>query len=93
MSHRHIHNSSNGLVRKSLSGGVALNPTFHSKLSCTHHARSTNILYTYTATKVEYAATSSSSTRITVFSGEGADSEPVHADYACHEMLTSFLLW
>ncbi|KAG1748052.1 DAK1 DegV-like protein [Suillus lakei] len=73
MSHKHIYNSSDGLVLKSLRGAVALNPA----------------LRLHAATKIVYIANPSPSTRIAVLSGGGAGHEPAHAGYTGHGMLTS----
>ncbi|KAG2148927.1 DAK1 DegV-like protein [Suillus clintonianus] len=73
MSHKHIYNSSDGLVLKSLRGAVALNPA----------------LRLHASTKIVYVANTPPSTRIAVLSGGGAGHEPAHAGYTGHGMLTS----
>ncbi|KAG0704151.1 DAK1 DegV-like protein [Suillus ampliporus] len=73
MSQKHIYNSSDGLVLKSLRGAVALNPA----------------LRLHTATKTVYVANASPSTRIAILSGGGAGHEPAHAGYTGHGMLAS----
>ncbi|KAF5372202.1 hypothetical protein D9758_005026 [Tetrapyrgos nigripes] len=73
MSHKHIYNSSDGLVLKSLQGAVILNPS----------------LRLHAPSKTVYVNPQSSNTQVSVISGGGAGHEPAHASYTGHGMLAA----
>ncbi|KAJ3965852.1 DAK1/DegV-like protein [Lentinula raphanica] len=73
MSTKHIYNSSDGLVDKSLQGAVALNPS----------------LRLHQASKSVYVYPPSQQAKVSVLSGGGAGHEPAHASYTGYGMLAA----
>ncbi|EGN97290.1 hypothetical protein SERLA73DRAFT_169673 [Serpula lacrymans var. lacrymans S7.3] len=75
MSTKHIFDSSDGLVLKSLRGAVALSPA----------------LRIHSSSKSVYVAHPAPNTHLAVISGGGAGHEPAHAGYTGHGMLAASL--
>ncbi|KAL0569027.1 hypothetical protein V5O48_012948 [Marasmius crinis-equi] len=75
MSTKHVYNSSEGLVAKSLEGATYLNPSLR------FHAPSKSI-YTHPQSR-------NPNTSVSVISGGGAGHEPAHAGYTGRGMLTA----
>ncbi|THU78963.1 DAK1/DegV-like protein [Dendrothele bispora CBS 962.96] len=73
MSLKHVYNSSDGLVLKSLQGAVTLNPS----------------LRLHAPSKTVYVHPPSSNTQVSVISGGGAGHEPAHASYTGYGMLAA----
>ncbi|KAF8152613.1 hypothetical protein B0H34DRAFT_755406 [Crassisporium funariophilum] len=73
MSTKHLYNSADGLVLKSLKGAVALNP----------------VLRLHASSKSVYLAHHSPAKRVSVISGGGAGHEPAHAGYTGAGMLSA----
>ncbi|KAF5388814.1 hypothetical protein D9757_005581 [Collybiopsis confluens] len=73
MSTKHLYDSSEGLVLKSLQGAVSLNPS----------------LKLHQASKSVYTFPPSSQTKVSVISGGGAGHEPAHASYTGYGMLAA----
>ncbi|KAJ4490735.1 DAK1/DegV-like protein [Lentinula aciculospora] len=73
MSLKHVYNSSDGLVVKSLQGAIALNPS----------------LRLHQASKSVYVSPHSLQAKVSVVSGGGAGHEPAHASYTGYGMLAA----